>query len=399
MKTMHEWFYMREGFTTFRLDPERHGQLVFGHEDRRKRDLLIGNIEEGCYSAEGNKAAVFGDYGRGKTHLCHNLALEVRRIGLNVVPLYVKCSAYTAKEPFSGFFHELVKAFPTEELNAVADEYARRAKAGTARPMAEVVRNEDIALVLTRGLGAPNPDLVRTSTWWLGGQPKVNLGELGSALTPQLKDSQEFGAVMRGIVELYLVVKERVPLFFIDEAERFQNVTHADTYWKWLAALRELTEINNLGLIFMIGAKNRNDIPAIFLAPELMRRIGMANYIELTNPAREDLRSFLIELLQTIIRKGEVPEAHRKLVDPKALDAKVPKDLQKIAEEDERALESYPFEPNAFDELIEQLNRGQSTNKPSEMLVRLQKCAQRAMREDRKRITKKIVEGIESEGM
>ena len=110
------------------------------------------------------------------------------------------------------------------------------------------------------------------------------------------------------------------------------------------------------------------------------RRIGVANYIEFLNPGRDDLRAFLIEQFQTSIRKGAVPDTQRKAVEADALDEAVPDELCSVTEGEERALQTYPFESDAFDEFVSQIASGEMANKPSEAQIRVQKAAQRAMR-------------------
>src|SRR5437773_2085495 len=91
-KTMDAWFFMRPGFTTFNLEPKAHSQYLFGARDRRQRDVLLGTLEEAGYSRDGHKAAIYGDYGRGKTHQCFNIMYEIRKRGMNIAPVYIKCS-------------------------------------------------------------------------------------------------------------------------------------------------------------------------------------------------------------------------------------------------------------------------------------------------------------------
>src|SRR5262249_33885366 len=154
----------------------------------------------------------------------------------------------------------------------------------------------------------------------------------------QLTDSLEFGAVLRGIAQMFLAVDGAVPLYLIDEAERIQNVSNTDSYYGWLASLRELTEIANVAMIFFIGAKSKDDLPVLFVQPEIMRRIGVANYYEFLNPGAEQIEQFVVELLQTAIRKGPVPEVHRSALDPAALDDTVPQDLRILVEDDSERL-------------------------------------------------------------
>ncbi|MFC2171391.1 hypothetical protein ACFLU6_02015 [Acidobacteriota bacterium] len=397
-KTMKEWFFMREGFETFRLQPEKHSRYLFGEKDNQHRDRLLESLQEAAYSRDGHKAAVYGDYGRGKTHLCHNVIYEISKRALPFVPVYFKCGAFKKKEAFSSLFREMVFRHTSDQLNEVATEYEQRVRSGTAQGLNEIVASEDISRVMSKGLTAPNPDAVKVSMRWLGGEPKIDLTYLGGSLKPQLADPDDFGSVMRGLSHMFLEVREQVPVYIIDEAERFENITDPDTFFGWLACIRELTELPNIGMIMMIGAKTRDELPTIFVQDEIIRRIGAANYVELQNPGQEAIRSFLLEQLQTSIRKGPVPEAQIEAVDSSALDDEVPQELLDITGNDDMRLQMYPFAPDAFDEFVQQISIGERSNKPSEAQLRLQKSAQRAMRLNQRMITPDIVEAVGNEG-
>jgi hypothetical protein len=193
-------------------------------------------------------------------------------------------------------------------------------------------------------------------------------------------------------------VDHKVLLFLIDEAERFQNVSNVDTYFKWLAALRELSEIVGTGMMFFVGAVTRNELPQILVQDEIVRRIGVANYVDFQNPSRDHLSEFLLELFGTFIRKGEVPEIHKKALRAEALDTTIPEELLALTDHDATKLNTYPFTPDAFEEFVGQLAGGARTNKPSEALIRLQKIAQRAIGDDKRVIDNALVDAIASEG-
>ena len=219
---------------------------------------------------------------------------------------------------------------------------------------------------------------------------------------PALRVSKQFGAVMKGLVQLFRKMENAVPVYLIDEAERFHLVTHADFYWSWLAALRELTEIVGAALIFFIGQKSRDDIPAMFMQDEVMTRIGVSNYVEFYNQGREDLRDFLGELFQTIIRKGPVPDPLRPVLAERLgdkLDEPIPEDLVSMLAENGQQLESYPFTMDAFEQFVEDCATSELSNKPREVLIRLQKAAGRAMRKESRFIDKAILEEIARDGI
>src|SRR5262249_55514405 len=143
------WFFLRPGFSTFQLEPEQHPEFVFGTRERAQRDHLLGEIEGASYGGAGFKAVIFGDYGRGKTRMCQNLRFEIQRLGLRIMPIYVKCSSFTSKAAFHLLFRELIMRHPTSEMKRIATQYAKLVSEGKAPPLIEIVQSEDIARVMS----------------------------------------------------------------------------------------------------------------------------------------------------------------------------------------------------------------------------------------------------------
>jgi hypothetical protein len=400
MQSVNEWFFLRDGFESFRLEPDKHRQLLFGRLDRDQRDHLLNRIEEACYSLEGHKSVVFGDFGRGKTHQCKNIIWQVGRLKLPVYPVYVKCTEYKAKESFSSFFRELLLALPTNEIQAMSEEYARRIRQGAPR-MSAVTGSEELGLIFEKGLSAPNLDLVRLCVRYLGGEDKINLSSISDALPARLNISKEFGGVMKGFVHLFHEIGingARVPLFLVDEAERFSTVTNVDAYWTWVAALRELTEINGMGIVFFVGAKTQDTIPEMLVIDEVRTRIGVINYVEFWNPDKNALRDFISDLTRTLIRKGSIPPEHRDALMDLGVDvaADRPQELRDVASDDD-AMESFPFSRDALDEFVESCAQADLANKPREVLIRLQRAATKAIRKNERPISVDTVQEIVKE--
>lgn len=398
-KTLASWFFLRPTITTFQLEPEQHPEFIFGTRERSQRDRLLGEIEGASFGDAGFKAVVFGDYGRGKTRMCQNLRFEIQRNRLRIFPIYVKCSSFTSKAPFYLLFREMIMRIPTSEMRRIATEYGRLVNAQQAQPLIDIVQSEEIAFVMSEGLAMLSEDMVRRCMRWLSGEPKIPMDGIRPGIKVQLSDSSEFGSVMRGLSHMIEVVDKKVVLYLIDEAERFNNITNPDAFTVWLVSLRELTEIAGLGLIFFVGAVSRNELPVLLLQEEIMRRIGVVNYVEFLNPSRDELRAFLKELFSTCIRKGEIPEPHRLVAPETVVDPTIPDGLAAVTAGDPDRLEAYPFEPAALDEFVEDVASVGSANKPSEVLKRLLKAAQRAIKKDRPTIDQGIVREINAEGI
>jgi hypothetical protein len=405
MKSPSEFFFMRDGFQTFSLEPERHNFLLFGQRDRDQRNHLLEHLEEASYSLEGHKSVVLGDFGRGKTHQSQNLKYEIEKRQLKLYPIYVKCIEFKSKEPFGTFFKELLLNIPTAELKRIAQAYEERTLAGDVTPLEKVIADEDVAYVFRNGLTAPSLDIVRLSMRWLGGEQKLDMSKVqspGTVPLPAIQVSKQFGAVMKGLVQLFREIEVSVPVYLIDEAQRFGQVTNSDIYWSWLAALRDLTEIVGVSFIFFIGSQNRDEAPAMFLADELMTRIGVSNYVEFFNQGREDLREFLTELFQTIIRKGPLPDAVKPGLVAKLgeqIDETPPRELTDILSESGESLETYPFTAEAFEQLIQNCVSAEYSNRPREVLKMVQKATNRALRKDSRLVSNSILEEVSREGI
>lgn len=400
IKNMHDWYFMRDGFTSFRLSPERNRAYLFGKSDRNTRNALLDGIEEACYGMRGYKGVLYGDFGRGKTHQCQNLVYECERRGLPVKLVYVKCTEYGAKEAFSSLFYQMVLKLGAPDIHRVAQAYEKLVEAGQAEPIDSVVGEVDVARVFA-SLQLNNDELVLLAIKWLGGvklEAKI-LEKLGAALSPQITVSRDFAAVMKGLAHMFLTVDERVLMFLIDEAELFKGVTHADSNQKWVSSLRSLTEITPVGYIFFAGANSEDEIPQMLVWDEVRTRIGAANYRDLPNPGDAMMRQWVTEFLQTFVSKGEAPEAHRPALGEAANDTAVPPELREILGDDPAALAAFPFTPEALDDFIVHSVTDVFANKPREILDRIDRAAARAMRLNQRRIDSDIIAVIRGESL
>jgi hypothetical protein len=397
-KNMHDWFFMRDGFTSFRLDPERDRAYLFGKLDRNRRDALLDGIEEACYGLRGYKGVMYGDYGRGKTHQCQNLVYECAHRDLPVKPVYVKCTEYGAKEPFSSLFYPMILGLGAAEIHRVAQAYEKRVEAKQADPIVSVIGEGDVARVFL-SLQLNNFELVLLAMKWLGGTKLdgKTLEKLGAALSPQITVSRDFASVMKGLAHMFLEVDQRVLLFLIDEADLFKGVTNADSTQKWVSSLRSLTEITPVGYIFFVGANNEDEIPQMLVWDEVRTRIGAANYRDLPNPGDAAMRQWIAEFFQTFVLKGNAPESHRAALAEAANITDVPVELRNIVGDDAGAIAAFPFTPEALDDFIVHSVTDVFANKPREILDRIDRAAARAMRLNQHRIDSAVLAAIRGE--
>ncbi len=400
-KNMHDWYFLRDGFDSLRLDPERHSAFLFGKLDRNRRNALVNGVEEACYGMRGYKAVMYGDYGRGKTHQCNNIIYEIHRRELPVHPVYVKCIEYGSKEAFASLFSQMVLGLGVANVRRVAQEYEHRVANGgtdTPLPIDDVIGKGDVAHVF-KSLSLQNELMVMLALKWLGGEKldKANIEKLGAALTPQLTVSRDFAAVMKGLAHMFREVDRRVILFFVDEAELLKGVTNPEANQKWTSSLRALTEITPVGYIFFVGANNEDDIPQVLVWDEVRTRIGAANYRDLPNPGDAAMRQWILEFLQTFVAKGPVPEPQLNALPADAQSTGIAPELSSIVGNDDEALRAFPFTPDALNEFVNHSVTDLFGNKPREILDRIDRAAARAMRFGRHRIEVSDVMSVRGE--
>lgn len=395
---LHDWFFMRNGFNSFRLDPETHSAFLFGDRDRALRDALLESLEEGCIGAEGYKAVVYGDYGRGKTHQCQNLIHEIEKASLPIQPVYVKCTEYGTKEPFSSLFSQMLAGLGAKNINVRFHDYQHKVRDGEADAF-EKLASSDSLVKGFEALAHPNEGIVRTALRWLGGEKltRSEVEQVGAGLPMQVSLSRDFSSVMRVFSHVFRAIDDKSIVFFVDEAERLSYIANRDVEASWAASMRSLTDLIDVGYIFFVGANRRDEIPALLTWDEVATRIGLVNYINLLNPSREDLRQWVEELFQTFIRKGEVPEPLRDVVGPVSADIDVPEGISSVVKGSDAGLRAYPFSPEALDEFLDQSVTDELAGKPREVLIRIQRAATRAARLRQPIITTEIIDKIRGE--
>jgi hypothetical protein len=395
---LNGWFFMRDEYDRFRLDPEKDRAFLFGDRDRQLRDSLLESLHEGCLGSEGHKAVVYGDYGRGKTHQCQNLIYEIERSALPIVPVYVKCTEYGAKEPFSSLFSQMLAGLRLKTINSVFRGYQHAVKDGGAAPLENIVYSDALAKGF-EALAHPNEGIARMALRWLGGEKmaRAEVEQVGAGLPLQVALSRDFSSVMRGFSHAFSTVENKLIVFFVDEAERLGVITNRDAEVNWAASLRGLTESIEVGYIFFAGANRRDEIPSLLTWDEISTRIGLINFRNLNNPSRDDLRQWIEEFFQTFIRKGAAPESLRTALGASADEVEVPSELIEITGGDPDRLRAFPFTPEALNEFVQQSVTDELANKPREVLIRIQRAATRAARLGERVISVEILDRIRGE--
>jgi Cdc6-like AAA superfamily ATPase len=381
---IREWFHLKPQFTSFKLVPQEHATYLFGKRDKDLRDGLLMSLKECAYSERGYHAIIWGDSGRGKTHLANNLLINAKQNDLPLELVYVDCpTVKSAKEPLKTFFSALFKSLPPKTVKRFVTKYVEDKESHPEwdkRVLTELNHDRHIYRAITEGLVLPNEGTVRGILGWLGGE-QYRIGNIVENAPEQLEDGGQIARNFGALGDMLLLAEGKNLIFLVDEAERLQTIQSGEQYWTWLSALRESFRRPSVGLILFVIAQNADYIPRILFEAEIYNRIGASNIFSSPPFAQEDAESFLTQLLATMIQRDPLPES-----------------LQQILDEAGEPLDSYPFTEDAFRDFIQHHSIGTQENKPQELLNHLERAAQRAITLNKKLIDipvlQQVVEGF-----
>ena len=379
VKRVKDWFHLKDDFTSFKISPSKHPQYFFGKEDCRLRDSLLTSLELCAYSQNGHRAIVWGQSGRGKTHLANHLNYQAKQKQLMLETVYVDCpSIPSAKSPVRTFFAQMFKSIPTRSIKRFGKQYYENKDSHPEWEdrVRDELKDNNIYKAIVQGLTTPNDEIIFEMLGWLGGDPWDGVTKLHSDAPKQIAAETQISRNVGALGEILLLAEEKNLIFLVDEAERLQAVQSGEHYWKWLAAMREVFRRPAVGLILFIIARNRDDIPLILQEEEIMSVIGTNNIHGCPPYAQQQAESFLRQLLAHVVR------------DPR------PESLQQLLRESGESIETYPFTKEAFDKFVDHHSIGLNVNIPREIINGLEAAAQRAIKQDKNLIDIPILQEV-----
>jgi hypothetical protein len=377
-----EYFGMKNGRKSFLIEPDKDPQVLFGADYREHFGDIYNKMEERSYASLGYKAVLWGDFGLGKTHFLKHLLFSIENPSaanvdaINVYPIYIKLSGLTRKAPFSAFAADLIRSIGSDNLGNIAGSYLNAS--GTTQ-LRQLAATESIATafeVMGRFPGLARQHAIQ----YLCGE-KLSTEQLRNIETPtgrvigQVTKGKEFGSILQIIATMVLNSTGKVLTYLVDEAERLRNITDADAYEQWLGCLREITDLNGLGLMLTIGAVDRDQLPGLLLENEIETRISPLGYIRLENLGESNIIDFLRDALQRMRDVSTAAAAANLSLQGTAADI-------------------WPFDQSGFDTFIDFCQTAPHANKPREILKALQEVTGRAYREKRPIIDSALVSSV-----
>jgi len=378
MPLIKDWFFLKSDFTSFKISPQKHPQYLFGSEDSTLRDTLLTSLRESTYSQLGYHAIVFGQAGRGKTHLANHLLYKSKQNSLDLEMVYVDCPTIPSpKSPVLTLFSQILRSIPPSTIRRVGPKFFENKTSQWEDSVRDELRNADIYKALLAGITAVNPETIVKMLEWLGGVAWPGISVLDGGAPEQITSETQIARNIGAIGQIILLTENRNLVFLLDEAERLQTISGGEHYYKWLAGLRELFRRDSVGFLLFIIARNRDDIPVVLQEDEIMSVIGTNNIHACPPYAQPQAESFLRQLLENVILRNPVPQ-----------------DLEKLLTTTGESIDTFPFTKEAFDRFIDYHSIGENVNIPREIINGLESAARRAISEDKRLIDLAVLQQV-----
>jgi hypothetical protein len=376
--TFQEWFCLQDGRKNFQIDPVRDQEHLFGEpvweeeiDSRLKRSQLLGTPV---------RLVWWGQYGIGKTHRLHHTQYLVTKNGYKYKPVYARASDIQEKTGFDALHYELLNALGREETQKTVSSYLLKLRTGTPGipTLKELCGNSNDVEAALKKFGGDDPTFVLPSWRFLSGlKLKGNDLAFASVTKDCLENSIDFSAVLSALATIIQIETREELLFLIDEVENLQKITNKTAEAKWNESLRSVLDIQNIGLVFAIGAERMEGMPKLVLQPDVVRRFQRDNYVHMEAYKPPVAKSFMRGILGAWI-------------DPEKRKQREAEDAFASSFTDYEP-DLYPFTQGSFEKFCDWVVVDQRTAKPSEIIARLNNVAAECYFRGKKVITKDLL--------
>jgi len=376
--SFQEWFCLREGRKNFQIDPVKDQQHLFGEPEWETE--IDSRLRQSQLLSTPVRLVWWGQYGIGKTHRLHHTEFLVREKGYSYLPVYARATDIQEKTGFDRLHYELVNSLGREEMQNVVSSYLLKLRNGTPGipVLKEVSGNSSDVESALKSFGGDNEKLVLPAWRFLCGlKLKGTDLELANVARDCLDNSAEFSAVLSALATIIQIETGKELLFLVDEVENLSKISNKSAEARWNESLRALLDLQNVGVVFAIGAERQEGIPKLVLSPDVVRRFQRDNYLHMEAYKPPVARNFVRGMLSAWI------DADKRSA------AELTEKLASLAADYDPQF--YPFTQGGFDKFCEWAVVDQRTAKPSEILSRLNNVAAEAYWRDKRLFNKDLL--------
>ena len=376
LPSVSDWFCLKSGKKNFSVNPQEDNDILFG--DSQWREDIDKRLKRSIAMNWPLRLVWWGQYGIGKTHRLRYTSREIEKKQYAFHPCYVITADLVDDSGFEVFNRQLLESHPLDAIRKMTEDYMLRLNTGqSVKKIEELAVNAPSLVQVIKNFGSQNSHVSNVAwNFLLGNKLDDAAQQIAGASKPQLDNSVEYATIHSVFGHIVKTETDgKTLVYLIDEAENLGKIKHKKALPRWTEGLRMLLDVEDVGLIFTVGAENNSGLPAMLLTPENVRRVQTNNYVELPSFDTPAVSDFVKELLARV-------------VDRNCLEAKK-SDNNWTDGVDGFETSCYPFESRAFDMFCDVHDPRNS--KPSEILERLNSVAYEAMDRSEHLITPAIL--------
>ncbi len=299
-----EWFCLKENRENFHVDPDRDHQFLFGKSEW-KTDI-DARLRRALALKEPVRLVWWGQYGIGKTHRLRFTEYWMNDKKLLLYPVHVVCRDIEEKSTFDRLHFDLVNNLGRERMQPLVAKYIRKLDSGAPGvvPLQQLTTSPDIVAAVQRfamsASTSRTDDDMQIAAWKFltGGELDSDECRVAGVTSESIDSSVEYAGVLRVLGAVIAAETGQQLVYLIDQVEALSKIRQRSVEGRWVETLRAVLDVRNVGVVMAIGAENRFDeLPSIMVAPEIVRRFTINNYIEIGAFKRDQTAEFLEGLL------------------------------------------------------------------------------------------------------
>ena len=375
-----EWFCLKDR-DNFSIDPKvtpTDARFYFGRDDIKEqivKQIRISFVDPGV-----PKMIIYGAYGSGKTqtlyHIKHYLSTNKPK-DCKFKPLLIHLDLEMQKKSDHTSWHsQLLEALGKDNVQGWLQKMID-ARGNIDDELSGIYKDPNIRECIKKLLLSGD---IALSAWrWLSGQAMSNkeLNELRVTRNLGQQCVEDLTECLIGIGNLAKKNGEII-IFLMDEAEQFRDVTDGGSMKLLHDYLRKLSESSNKSVGFIIAgfALSVDDMPEWYIRPDIQRRLGNNNIIEIPPlPAVREVEIFIDELITEFVDRSK---AEGKIKSEKLKTSGNP----------------FPFTKDSLEKICQYAIQDPTKALPSHIIKTITECAIRAWDEEKAIIEDDIVDAV-----
>jgi len=302
--TYPEWFCLKSNRENFHIDPDRDHQFLFGKSEWKSD--IDARLRRALALKEPVRLVWWGQYGIGKTHRLKFTEYWMHEKKLLLYPVHVVCRDIEEKSTFDRLHFDLVNNLGRERMQPLVAKYIHKldSNAPGVVPLQQLTTSPDIVAAVQRfalsSSTSRTDDNMQMAAWKFltGGELDSKECSVAGVTRECIDSSVEYAGVLRILGAIITAETNQQLVYLIDQVEALSKIRQRSVEGRWVETLRAVLDVRNVGVVMAIGAENRFDeLPSIMVAPEIVRRFTVNNYIEIGAFERDQTTEFLEGLL------------------------------------------------------------------------------------------------------